>query len=168
MATGHYICYVMQTSSVFQLVARPFAWTVYSYISQFSLKIQNKCFNMNFQVFASFHISFGLFQERSWSLSRRKTAKYLITLPGVIVDDLIIRSDEGVIDNLQIRVDHHHSGQLQTMNGVTLRGHTRYTNTIYIVLTAYSKPAKYQTSNISLTNPDHCLYLAHVYIRVLA
>lgn len=46
--------------------------------------------------------------------------QYLIALPGVIVDDLIIRSNEGVINDLQTRVDQRHSGQLQTMNGITL------------------------------------------------
>ena len=51
---------------------------------------------------------------------REITYNNTITLPGVIIDDLIIRSDEGVIDDLQIGVDHRHSGQLQTMNSITL------------------------------------------------
>lgn len=43
-------------------------------------------------------------------------------LPGVVVDDIIIRSDKGIIDYLQTRIDHSHSRQLQTINGVTLGG----------------------------------------------
>lgn len=44
----------------------------------------------------------------------------ILSLPCVIVDHLIIRPDKSVIDNSQAGVNQRHSGQLQTLNGVTL------------------------------------------------
>lgn len=44
----------------------------------------------------------------------------ILSLPCVIVDDLIIRPDKSVVDDLQAGVNQRHSGQLQTLNGVTL------------------------------------------------
>lgn len=44
----------------------------------------------------------------------------ILSLPCVIVDHLIIRPDKSVVDDLQAGVHQRHSGQLQTLNGVTL------------------------------------------------
>lgn len=44
-----------------------------------------------------------------------------MALPGVVVNDIIIRFHKGVIDDLQTGVDNSHSGQLQTLSGIALK-----------------------------------------------
>lgn len=42
-------------------------------------------------------------------------------IPGVVVYDLIVRLNKGVVDDLQIAVHHCDSHQLQTVCGVALK-----------------------------------------------